>query len=416
MSNRLSRVLWAMGQALLPAHLRALEESLLADSALHFSLQPAPSYGLYKLRWNETLLAEGVLSLETMTLVMVSGLLLQLKANAQMTPLNLNIPGSSLLSVYVHVRSLPDNSGLGESGQKIIKRDNVNCWLWPLELSTEQQHPDTQESFHLGDFEKQPDGSWRLSSRYIPPLACLGSVPFLQDELTALAHKLEAYHYQLSQEITAIYLSGSDLVNAKQCLKSVVQTQRFLANLLAQISPHPYQVYEQLKSFYIDLCFYHNDAPQFAIATYRHEQLFEVFREILVPLNEQIKFSQTRSPYLPFTVAGEMVQANLPVSIREAKEIYLLVQKSSVTQTTSLDGFKIAAITRLPIVHKFYLQGIPCKPLERPPFQHSFGPEVDVYQLSAGEEWDYALNELALGFYGSPNLSDASYFLHWRFI
>ncbi len=416
MSNRLSRVLWAMGQALLPGHLRALEESLLADSALRFNLQATPSYGLYKLRWNEVLLAEGVLSLETMTLVMASGLLLELKSNAQVTPLNLNIPGSSLLSVYVHVGSLPENSSSGESGQKIIKRDNVNCWLWPLELSTEPEHPDTQESFRLAEFEKQPNGSWRLSSQYIPPLASLGTVPFLHDELTALAHKLEAYHYQISQEITAIYLSGSDLVNAKQCLKSVVQTQRFLANLLAQISPHPYQVYEHLKNFYVDLCFYHNDAPQFAIAPYRHEKLYEVFREILVPLNEQIKFSQARSPYLSFTVSGDLILANLPNTIREAKEIYLLVQKSTVTQAISLDGFKIAAVTRLPIVHKFYLQGIPCKRLERPPFQHSFGPEVDIYQLSTGEEWDYALNELTLGFYSNPKLSDANYFMHWRSI
>ena len=81
-----------------------------------------------------------------------------------------------------------------------------------------------------------------------------------------------------------------------------------------------------------------------------------------------------------------------------------------------MDGFKIAAVTRLPIVHKFYLQGIPCKRLERPPFQHSFGPEVDIYQLSTGEEWDYALNELALGFYSNPKLSDANYFMHWRSI
>lgn len=414
MYKHLSRVFWAMGQALLPAHLRALEESLLADTALRFNLQQAPSFGLYKLRWNDALLAEGILSLELMTLVMPSGLILELKANAKITPLNLNVPGGTLLPVYVHVKTFYDDSAVGESEQNIVKRNQVKCWLWSLVLTTEQEHPDTQESFRLADFEKQPDGAWRLSSRYVPPLGCLGSVPFLKDELTLLVHKLEAYHYQLSQEITAIYLSGSDLVNGKQCLKSVVQIQRFLANLLAEISPHPYQVYEQLKSFYVDLCFYHNDAPQFSVAPYRHEQLFEVFREILEPLHEQIKLSQTRSPYLSFTVSGGLIQASLPVTIREAKDIYLLVQKGGVSKSVSLEGFKISALTRLPMVHKFYLQGIPCKRLERPPFQHSFGPEVDIYQLSTGEEWDYALNELALAFYVDPKLAEASYFLHWR--
>jgi type VI secretion system protein ImpJ len=80
----------------------------------------------------------------------------------------------------------------------------------------------------------------------------------------------------------------------------------------------------------------------------------------------------------------------------------------------SLDNFKIASISRLPIVHKFYLQGISFKRLERPPFQHSFGPEVDIYQLTIGEEWDYALSELLVGFYVNPQLMNAKYFLHWR--
>lgn len=403
-----------MGQALLPGHLRALEESLLADSALRSSRQEAPGYGLYRLRWNETLLPEGVLSLEEMTLVLFSGLLVELKSNAQITPLNLNIPGTTLLPVYVHVRSRAEDSGEPDAAQPTIKRDNVSCWLWALELSTEQENPDTLESFHLADFEKQPDGLWRLSTRYIPPLVCLGSVPFLKDELTLLTNKLDAYQYQLTQEIAAIYLSGTHLVSAKQCLKNVVQMQRFLANLFAQISPHPYTVYEKLKHFYVELCFYHNTPAQFATAPYRHEQLADVFRETLEPLNDQLQLSQLRSPYLPFTVSGGLVRANLPDSVREAKQIYLLVQKSGATKALNLDGLKIAAVSRISIVHKFYLQGIPCKHMARPPFQNSFGPEVEVYQLSLGDEWDYALDEQAVGFYEDPKFTEEKFFLYWR--
>ena len=403
-----------MGQALLPAHLRALEESMLADSALRFSQQDAPAYGLSRLRWNESLLAEGILSLEEMTLVLSSGLLLRLRENTQVKPLNFNISGSTLLPVYLHVRNFPDDIGLRDAGQPTIKRDNVNCWLWLLELSTEQENPDTLESFRLAEFEKQPDGLWRVSSRYIPPLVCLGPVPFLKAELTRLVNQLESYHYQLTQEIAAIYLSGSDLVNARQCLRSVVQLQRFLANLFSQITPHPYTVYEQLKHFYVDLCFYHNNTPQSATAPYCHEQLAEVFNETFECLNDQLRLSQMRSPYLPFEVIGGLVRANLPQSIREAKEIYLLVQKGGISKSITLDGLKIAAVTRIPIVHKFYLQGVPFKRMDRPPFQHSFGPEVDIYQLSEGEEWDCALNELTLGFYADPKYAEEKFFLYWR--
>ncbi|PPD21738.1 MAG: hypothetical protein CTY24_07280, partial [Methylobacter sp.] len=101
MHNRLPRVFWAMGQTLLPAHLRTQEDSVLADSALRFSLQEAPSFGLYRLQWNEALLGEGVLSLEEMTLVTPFGLLLKLKENAQVAPLNLNLSGGTLLPVYL---------------------------------------------------------------------------------------------------------------------------------------------------------------------------------------------------------------------------------------------------------------------------------------------------------------------------
>jgi len=403
-----------MGQTLLPEHLRGLEESMLADSALRFSLSGLPGYGLYGLRWNETLLSEGVLSLETMTLALPSGLLLELKGNAQVAPLNLNIPGATLVPVYLHVRGLAEATGERGAGQQTIERDNVKCWLWPLELTTEQENPDTLESFRLAEFEKQPDGPWRLSTRYIPPLLCLGPLPFLKDDLTELGQRLESYHYQLTQEIAAIYLSGADLVNAKLCLKSVVQMQRFVANLHSEIFPHPYLVYEELKRFYVDLCFYHNHTPQFATAAYRHGQLAEVFHEVLGPLSDQLQLNPSRSPYLPLTISEGIVRASLPTSIREAKEVYLLLQKGQVTKTVSLEGLKIAAVTRLNVVHKFFLQGVPCKRIERPPFQHSFGPEVDIYQLGEGEEWDHALRELALGFYADPKWAEEKFFLYWR--
>jgi type VI secretion system protein ImpJ len=194
----------------------------------------------------------------------------------------------------------------------------------------------------------------------------------------------------------------------------VLQVRLFLANLLAEISPHPYLVYEQIKYFYIDLCVYHNTPPKFADSIYRHEQLARVFSEILTPLNEELQLSPTRSPYLPFGVVEGIMRVELPEIIREAKQVYLLIQKNRVTKLVNIDVIKLASISRIPVVHKFYLQGIPCKRIENPPFQHSFGPEVDIYQLSEGEEWDHALTELAFGFYADAKFSDEKFYLYWR--
>jgi type VI secretion system protein ImpJ len=403
-----------MGQALLPAHLRAQEEAILADSALRFNLQEAPSYGLYRLAWNETLLKEGVLSLEELTLVMPSGLLLQLPENARITPLNLNVSGGTLLPVYLHVRRVPENTDSLSKDKATIVRNQVNCWLWSLELSSEQENPDTLESFRLAEFIKLPDGLWQLSTHYIPPLAALGAVPYLKTELTLLSRRLEAYHYQLTKEIAAIYLAGDDLINAKQSLKSVINLQRFLTNLFTQIHPHPYRVLEKLTDFYVDLCFCHDKTTALVTAPYRHEHLAEVFAQILEPIQELIQFNQIRSPYLPFNLVSGIVQATLPEAIREAKDIYLLVQKNTISKAINLDKLKIAAISRIPLVHKFFLQGIPFRRIERPPFQHSFGPEIDIYHLDSGDEWDFALKELSMGFYADPDLAQENFFLHWR--
>jgi type VI secretion system protein ImpJ len=104
----------------------------------------------------------------------------------------------------------------------------------------------------------------------------------------------------------------------------------------------------------------------------------------------------------------------LPIEIRQAKEFYFLVQNAGVNQSISIDGIKLAAISRIPIVHKFYLQGITLKKIDRPPFQHSFGPEIDIYQISQGDEWDFALNELVIGFIPDSSFSNEKFFLNWR--
>jgi len=414
MQNHLSRVRWAMGQTLLPEHLFALEGSMLANSELRFNLHGMPNYGLYVLRWNETLLTEGMLSLEEMTLILPSGLLLVLKENASITTINLNVSGAMSVSVYLHVNDSPENISDKGVKQRTIEHNNVNCWLWELTLSLEQEYHDALESFHLANFEKHPDGSWQLSTAYIPPLISMGSMPFLKEELMGIVEKLEAYHYQLTQEIATIYLSGNDLINARQCQRSIVQTLRFLGNLFLEISSHPYHVYEQLKSFYVELCFYHNQIPKFYKSPYHHEQLVEVFREIIPPLEEQLCIGETRTPYLPFTVSDGLVRIKLPESIREVKEIYLLVQKGVVTKDINLESIKISAITRISVIQKFYLQGVPLKHIERPSFQHSFGPEVEIYQLAIGDEWDYVLSELELGFYADTKFSEEKFFLYCR--
>ncbi|OPY79278.1 MAG: hypothetical protein A4E70_02170 [Syntrophus sp. PtaU1.Bin005] len=94
--------------------------------------------------------------------------------------------------------------------------------------------------------------------------------------------------------------------------------------------------------------------------------------------------------------------------------MYLLAQKDRVISRLSLDEVKLACLSRLPVVHKMALQGVPFKKVEHPSFQHSFGAEVEFYQLKEGEEWDNALNEKVVAFYNRPELKDTAFYIFWR--
>jgi type VI secretion system protein ImpJ len=412
MDDKLARVRWEMGQTLLPEHLLAQEESILADTVLRLHMRGLPFYGIGKLKLNETLLDEGVLSIQEMTLVMGSGLLLDVPGNATVSPFNLNGPGMVSVSVYLHV--LKDNPAVDDTrkGWEEDAAVSVSKIVYRLALSSEQDYPDTIEILKLAEFKKSLEGTWQISRDFIPPLIQVGASPFLKSDMDELSEVLELFQYNLSLDASS-YLSGESLISVKQCLKSVFKAQRLLANLGSQIHLHPYFLYEELKTLYTEVCLYRNATPQDIAAPYDHNQLASL-KDMIRILNKQMKIVRSRPPYLPFKLKDNIYQVTLPDEIRQATDVYFLVQKSQVMVSLSIDDLKVAGQARLPFVHKMALQGIPFKKVVRPPFQHSFGSEVEFYLIREGEEWDHALNEMTLAFYDRPDLKDTDFYIYWR--
>jgi type VI secretion system protein ImpJ len=412
MAGKLARVRWKMGQTLLPEHFLAQEEALVADVIMRFRMNGIPAYGVAALKWNETLITEGVFSIQAMTLVMPSGLLLDVPANALVAPFNLNIPGTVTVPVYCHVMGgIPSKDA--ESDTETQEEGAIPRMLHQLVLSSEQSHSGAFETMKLAEFEKDPEGTWEPSRDFIPPLLQVGTSPFLMAEFDEFSEALELFQYNLALD-AASYLSGSGLFRVEQCLKSVYQAQRFLANLKSQVHVHPYYVHEALKDFYIEVCFYKSTVPEHTASPYNHDQLATCFQEILQPLKERMKLVQVESPYLPFEFQDGLFQIQLPPEVREAKEVYLLAQKSHVSKSVSLEGLKLASFSRISMVHRLALQGITLKKVDQPSFQHSFGPEVDFFQIVEGEEWDHALRESSLAFYDSPQLKDMEFYIYRR--
>ena len=413
MSNRIARVRWEMGQALLPEHFVAQEDALLGDSIARYQLNGLPGYGVSELKLNENLLEEGVFSINKMTLVMNSGLLLMLPGNVSVSPFNLNVQGTAEVVLYCHVLHNTNSDEGSEDSWDEVENDSVPGIVYKLVLSSEQNHPDAYITMKLAEFVKDPEGIWTVSDNYIPPMLQVGMSVFLSKQLDELTEVLELFQYNLTID-AASYLSGDSLFSVKQCLKAVYKIQRFLAGLKSRINVHPYHVYEALQDLYIEVCFYKNIFPEHVTSPYEHDKLSECFGKIIISLIEQMQAEKTKSTYLPFGFKDGVFNIKLPEKIGDAKEVYLLVQKSHVNVTVPSEHIKLAGFSRLALVHKMALQGIPVKKTDRPSFQHAFGPEVDFFLITEGEEWDHAIREMSVAFYHHPDFADMEFYIYWR--
>jgi len=412
MNEKLARVSWEMGQSLLPEHLVALEESILADTILRFRIQGLPCYGVGELKLNDPLLSEGVFSIERLTLVTQNGLLFNVPGNATVSQVNLNLTGMTTVSVYLHV--LKSATGEQESSNGWAgKGDNgIKRVLYRLALTAEQECPDAVDTLKLAETRKSPEGFWTLSSDYIPPLLQVGASPFLIEDIAALSEALELFRYNLTMDSSG-HVSGDSLFSVKQCLKSVYRAQRMLANFKGGVHLHPFFLYDEIQTLYADVCFYRNATPKNITAPYRHNQPV-VLKESLELLKGQMHLVRSRPPYVTFKLQDNLFQVTLVEEIRQAADVYFLVQKKQLTDTLSIESLKLAGISRLPFVHKMALHGIPLKKVEHPPFQHTFGAEVEFYQIKESEEWDHALNEMSVAFFSRPDVEDSDFYIYWR--
>jgi len=412
MDDKLARVSWKMGQTLLPEHLMAMEDSLLANTVLRFRMQGLPSYGLGKLILNETLLSEGIFSVQEMTLVWSSGLLLSVPGNARPSPFNLNLPGTIKVAVYLHILEDAPAAESSPEGWGDEVDERIPRLMHRMALSSEQDYANAIETLKLAEFQKSPQGVWQISRDYVPPLLQMGTSPFLRSEIDALSEALALFQYNLYMDAVS-YLSGDSLSSVKQCLKSVFRTQRLLANLVSQVHLHPFFLCEELLTLYTEVCFYRNTTPENITSAYNHDQL--AFLHTLIDLiSKQMQMVRSLPPYLPFELSDNIYRVKLPGEIRQATNVYLLAQKDRVISRLSLDDVKLASLSRLPVVHKMALQGIPFKRVEHPSFQHAFGAEVEFYLIKEGEEWDHALTEMMVAFYNRPELKDTAFYLFWR--
>jgi type VI secretion system protein ImpJ len=414
-NSNVARIDWKMGQTLLPAHFFAQEEALVADTAARFGLLGVPFTGIGRLRWNDSLLNDGIVSIMNLSAVLPIGAVVIVPGNAVARSFNLNTAGTTRVTVYLHLTRERGKVPTAQADEEAADGEPLERVIHTIALGSDQTHPDAVFTLKLAEFEKSIEGAWSLVDDYVPPLLQVGTSPFLARLLDRLSKAITLFQERLREDIAASYLGGEGLMSAKMCLKAVYKVERFLSNLRTQVRFHPYHLYEALKTFYAEVCIYQDVTPEDIASPYLHDDLAGCLKKVSRPLFERLNVSKGKTPYLTFEKKdGTFLLSPIPQEVRLAKDVFLLLQKPKVSEVVSFDGVKIASRTRLPVVHQLSLVGIPAKKIERPPFQHQFGAEVEFYQLSQGDEWDQALREGSLAFFDSPAMAKVRAYLYWR--
>ncbi|WP_224249593.1 type VI secretion system baseplate subunit TssK [Hyalangium gracile] len=412
--HKLARVRWQVGQTLLPEHFRAQDEALSSEARLHAELSGLPQVGIASLAWSEALLAEGSLSLSTLTAVMPGGFLVDVPGNAAVPSFSLEATGRAEVTVYLHL--LEDTRGTEGVPLYSGEPPNVQRVLHKLQLSSEQSVDRALSSLELVSFSKGLEGNWRPQSEKVPPLLLVGPNPFLNELLFELDMLLEKAHGQLRTLLLDSYQRAERLASARRTLLEVRRLQAVRADMRVGICPHPYHFFDALRRFYFEVCCYLELEPGESMPTYQHTELAASLGGWMQLLNRAFRPEDTRLTYKPFdSKDGQFILSPLPALEKGVEsELYLLVRSEDPSRPPSMEGVKVASPSRLPLVRRLALRGIPFQHVPHPAFPHAFGPEITWYRLSLGEEWQYALRDNGMAFFVTPALQGHQVFLFWR--
>ncbi|HET8933425.1 MAG TPA: type VI secretion system baseplate subunit TssK [Polyangiales bacterium] len=408
----MSRVYWHMGQALLPEHFYAQEEGLREELGAHFGIRTAPVWGVSRLQWDEFRLRKGTVALQQLTLLLRSGILIDIPGNSSPAQLDLSVAGVTRARVYLHLQT--DHEIVVERSDDAADTSGIERIVQKIELSTKAYSDTSAEVFALAELACGADGMWALSPDFCPALSQIGAEPFFRGVLTRMDAVAKALRELLKKELSENYLAAEGQATAKGCLRGLYGFETFLVDVRSGIRPHPYTVFRTLRELYLDVCMFRDVHPDKLTHAYNHEDLARCIAELLEELERQVQIVRAELPYVEFLALDGRQECTFDQRLRRAKDVYFLVQKPSVSAQLDLRRVKLAAASRIQAVHQRALRGIPFERLDRPPFVHGLASTVEFFMLRPGEEWDYAVSEGKLVLYDSPQLQGCRLYLYWR--
>ncbi len=410
--QQLKRIGWHIGQPLLPIHFVAQEDFLLSHLNFYTQHQAVPFYGVGQLKWDDTLLFQGVVSIHKLTLVFPSGEIVDIPENGKISVFDLNKTEKNHVPLYIHLLKDPAEQ---EAYLDTQKEDKVLFHINQLILLSEGHHFSTKTSLKLAEFEKDVENRWRLNENYSPPLLTVNDNPFLIAKLFRLKTIIEGFQKELEQESSTGKVFEQRTIETKLCLVEVAKLRRLMLNIERNIMTHPFFLYEEISRFLDALAFVYVNNPDLNIIPYQHEKLSLLFSKLIDLLVQYLKPKSERLSYLKFDKKEDAyVSERLPQELSEVNELYFIIQPVDFKAKLSLEGLKLASYSRLANVCRFALTGIQLLRLESAPFNNNFSKFAAIYKIEKDLEWDYALSEAKLAFAFHNLDENVQAFLYWR--
>jgi type VI secretion system protein ImpJ len=135
--------------------------------------------------------------------------------------------------------------------------------------------------------------------------------------------------------------------------------------------------------------------------------------ELIQAVKNLLEKSRNATPMIEFRASAGVYCLSMADSTANAVNWFLLVQKPSVQLSIDMSSVKLAALPRLSNIHKYFLPGVGLRKVDRPIFQHYFGPEIDMYEIMKGEEWTQSINDRSLAFLQEKRFEGLRFFLYW---
>lgn len=400
-----------MGQPLLPHHLLALEESVLAYARTQTGGIVLPDSGIAHLEWDPNLLSQGMVSINHLIVQFPSGQRVDTNDNGMINTFDFNQLSEVKVQLYLHL--------MRERHSKEIESDQtgerIRYGIYELVLSEKGSLQGSVASMKFGLFEKNLESQWVFDEEEQPPFVDVGHNPFFAPILDSLLTQLSKYEQRLKQQQVPYATQQRLEMKTRLCLRELFNLRRLLHNVKREVAFHPYFLYEAICSFNDMIALIAHDKHDIPSLHYTHDRPGTLFKGLQEDMAKRLDIQTDRYSSVQFEKKNQFyVIQRLPSEVFDVKRVYLIIQPIKRTHHEKIEGVKIGSLSRLPNIVNLALGGVQLKPCEHSVFNNNFSADAHVYEIQKDKEWMFIEEERGLGLSLQGGIRDVQAFIYWR--